>query len=60
MKVFGIASLIVSIIFFAIIFVSTIGSWFKRDKEGFEAGVLSALTYALWCATAICLIIASC
>ncbi len=59
MKVFGIISLIISAIFFAVVFVSAIKAWFKRDRSDFVVSLTSALLYALWAATAVCLIAVS-
>lgn len=56
MKIFGIISLIISAIFYAVVFVSAIKAWFRRDRNDFTVSLTSALLYALWVATAVCLI----
>lgn len=59
MKIFGIISLIISAIFYAVVFVSAIKAWFRRDRNDFTVSLTSALLYALWAATAVCLIVVS-
>ena len=59
MKIFGIISLIISAILYVVVFVSAIKAWFRRDRNDFTVSLTSALLYALWAATAICLITVS-
>lgn len=59
MKIFGIINLIISAILYAVVFVSAIKAWFKRDRNDFTVSLTSALLYALWAATAVCLIVVS-
>lgn len=59
MKIFGIINLIISAILYVVVFVSAIKAWFRRDRNDFTVSLTSALLYALWAATAICLIVVS-
>lgn len=59
MKIFGIISLIISAILYVVVFVSAIKAWFRRDKNDFTVSLTSSLLYALWAATAVCLIVVS-
>lgn len=59
MKIFGIINLIISAILYAVVFVSAIKAWFRRDGNDFTVSLTSALLYALWAATAVCLIVIS-
>lgn len=59
MKIIGVISLIISPIFYAVVFVSIIKAWFRRDRNDFAVSLVSALLYALWVAMAVCLIVVS-
>ena len=59
MKIFGIISLIISAILYVVVFVSAIKAWFRRDRNDFTVSLTSALLYAWWAATAVCLIVVS-
>ena len=59
MKIFGIINLIISAILYTVVFVSAIKAWFRRDRNDFAVSLTSALLYALWAATAVCLIVVS-
>lgn len=59
MKIFGIINLIISAILYVVVFVNAIKAWFRRDRNDFTVSLTSALLYALWAATAICLIVVS-
>lgn len=59
MKIFGIINLIISAILYVVVFVSAIKAWFRRDRNDFTVSLTSALLYALWAATAVCLIVVS-
>lgn len=59
MKIFGIINLIISAILYAVVFVSAIKAWFRRDRNDFTVSLTSALLYALWAATSVCLIVVS-
>ena len=59
MKIFGIINLIISAILYVVVFVSAIKAWFRRDRNDFTVSLTSALLYALWAATVVCLIVVS-
>ena len=59
MKIFGIINLIISAILYVVVFVSAIKAWFRRDRNDFTVSLTSSLLYALWAATAVCLIVVS-
>lgn len=59
MKIFGIINLIISAILYVVVFISAIKAWFRRDRNDFTVSLTSALLYALWAATAVCLIVVS-
>lgn len=59
MKIFGIINLIISAILYVVVFVSAIKAWFRRDRNDFTVSLTSALLYALWAATSVCLIVVS-
>lgn len=59
MKIFGIISLIISAILYVVVFISAIKAWFRRDINDFTISLTSALLYAWWAATAVCLIVVS-
>ena len=59
MKIFGIINLIISAILYVVVFISAIKAWFRRDRNDFTVSLTSALLYALWATTAVCLIVVS-
>lgn len=59
MKIFGIINLIISAILYVVVFISAIKAWFRRDRNDFTVSLTSALLYAWWAATAVCLIVVS-
>lgn len=59
MKIFSFISAIVAFILLTIMSISGIKAWFKRDHDDFSAYTMSTVLYAIWLATAICLMIVS-